>query len=118
MRRAGLLWLAVATPLALATIWSDDEETAAKLLTTAGVLAVVAAVGGLLWNDRFSPIRNVVRSAWIAWLALSAGLTIWALWTDDDDLWLHVWASSWALMLVLGHYSLVMMARLTGPSSW
>jgi len=113
MRRAGLLWLAVSTPLALATIWADDEGNAAKLLTTAGVLAIVAALGGLLWNDRFNLLRNVVRAGWIAWLGLSAGLTIWALWTDDDDLWVHVWASSWALMLVLGHYSLVMMAKLS-----
>src|SRR4051794_30544563 len=26
MRRAGLLWLAVATPMAVAMIWADDEE--------------------------------------------------------------------------------------------
>ena len=97
MRRAGLLWLAVATPLALATVWIDDEDTAAKLLASAGVLAAVAALGGLLWNDRFNPLRNVVRAGWIAWLGLSAGLTIWALWTDDDSLWFHVWASSWVI---------------------
>src|SRR6478672_8271531 len=43
MRRAGLLWLAIATPLAVATIWADHEAFAAKLLTSAGVLAVTAA---------------------------------------------------------------------------
>jgi hypothetical protein len=112
MRRAGLLWLAVATPLALATIWVQDGTLAAKLLTTAGALAVTAALGGLLWNDRFHPLRNVVRSGWVLWLGLSTGLTIWALWLENDDLWLDVWASSWTLLLSLGHYSLVMMAKL------
>ena len=112
MRRAALLWLAVSTPMAIATVWVDDAETGLKLVWTAAVLAGTAALGGLLWNDRFHPLRNVVRSGWIVWLALSAGLTIWSLWTDDDSLWFHVWASSWALMLSLGHYSLVMMAKL------
>src|SRR5436309_60496 len=87
---AALGWLAIATPMALATVWAQDEALAAKLLTTAGVLAVTAALGGLLWNDRFHPLRNVVRAGWVLWLALSAGLTIWALWMENDDLWLHV----------------------------
>src|SRR3954470_10891210 len=87
MRRAGLLWLAIATPLALATVWSQDEALAAKLLATAGALAVTAALGGLLWNDRFNPLRNVVRSGWVLWLGLSTALTIWALWMENGDLW-------------------------------
>jgi hypothetical protein len=114
MRRATLLWLAAATPLSIATIWAgDDEDLIMRLGTTIWVLALTAILGGLLWNDRFHPLHNVVRAGWVVWLATISGVTLYALWTDAGDLWTHVAASAAALVISLGHYSLVMMAKLS-----
>ena len=30
-----------------------------------------------MWNDRFNPLRNVVRSGWLLWLAAVAYLVVW-----------------------------------------
>jgi hypothetical protein len=114
LRRATLLWLAAATPLSIAVVWAgDDEDLAGRLATTIAVLALTAALGGLLWNDRFHPLRNVVRAGWVAWLAITSGVTLYALWRDAGDLWVHVAASALLLVASLGHYSLVMMAKLS-----
>jgi hypothetical protein len=114
MRRAALLWLAASTPLSVAIVWAaDDADLAGKLGTTVVVLAPTAALGGLLWNDRFHLLRNVVRAGWIVWLAIISGVTLYALWRDEGELWTHVAASALVLVVTLGHYSLVMMAKLS-----